>query len=338
MVLVGLIVAMFATMAFSQLAVGNFNAATGFSGKNGFTCTSCHNVPDLGPAGGEIYPEPATVTLDGLPEAWDLGQTYELTVTVTGGPPALPAPAPQGGFEIETDQGVFTPIDATAHLIDVYHPDRLAVTYTVEGTLVREWTLEWTAPVLPQPENIDTEAWSFGLDQLDEAPAPAGFWVAAMAANGNHVVALGMGDGGELGDSVDAIHVSVPPSQAALDGWAEVRLSPPVLVEQDAPIEVRAGEPFTLRFKQTDPRATHAQYRVNDGDWNLIQTAQFWDLAFSKGLVPGDHVLDIYSASVDLVSEPISVHINALEDEEVVTPTPFLALVVALLATRRWMA
>ena len=58
-------------------------------------CASCHN---------QAHPlqDDAQAVLEGLPAVWEPGQTYPLTIRIEGGPDPLPAPQPQGGFEIAT--------------------------------------------------------------------------------------------------------------------------------------------------------------------------------------------------------------------------------------------
>lgn len=312
-------------LALASLAEANFNAAVGFSGRHGFTCTSCHNVQDFGPLGeDEIYDPPAQVTLEGLPVEWGLGEEHLLTITVTGGPLALPEPAPQGGFEIETDVGRFAVPDGMGDLIDVYAEDGRAVTYTAAGTLVRQWQVTWSTPVAPGHDG----------DPLTSAPEPATFWVAGMAANGNHVVALGMGDGGELGDSVHNITVTVPVAEAAIDAWAAASVTPPVI---DAPATVPAFTAFDLSGRHTDPTATHLGFRIDNGGWNRIETPTEWTLRVS-GLTPGDHELWLRSGTPVTQSEPVRVTITADAEAEPSAkdaPFPFLMIPLALLLSRR---
>lgn len=334
-----LMVLLFGAVAMGPIAMGDFNAATGFSGRHGFTCTSCHNVPDMGPAGDEqIYDPPAEVTLTGLPEEWELRQDYELTITVTGGPPALPSPAPQGGFEVEADGGRFLYADGMQDFTHVYADDEKAVTYTEEGTQMREWKVLWRAPDLPPAPNAEIrfpDQW----DPLRSAPTDITFWVAAMAANGNHL-RMGVGDGGEFGDSVDNITVTIPPSQAAVDAWQEYRLLPawPDADLDNEPLEVDAFAPFTITGKQLDEDATHVAYSLDGGPWERKAATSTWTIPFGNGLTPGDHSLLIRAESEDRVSEPVEIIIHALDPSggEVATPFPTLLAVGGLLMAVGW--
>lgn len=300
-------------LSMASLAEANFNAVTGFSGRQGFTCTSCHNIPDRGPLGDEeIYLEPATVQLTGLPSAWNVGESYRLEIQVTGGPPALPSPAPQGGFEIEANAGVFGAPDDMVDLVDVYTPG--AVTYTAAGALVRQWAVEWTAP------------------DLQNEPGPVTFWLAGMAANGNHVVAAGQGDRGELGDSVDNLTVTVAPSPNATEQWLAVRLLSPIVAD------VPATDPFapiTIEGTHQDERATHVGYRIDEGNWGRVATDQDWSLQLD-GLGPGDHEVWIRSESADRQSEPVLVPLTVLDESEPkATPMPFILPLAAMALLRK---
>lgn len=300
-------------LSLASLAEANFNAVTGFSGRQGFTCSSCHNIPDRGPLGDEeIYPEPATVHLSGLPDAWNAQETYRLDIRVTGGPPALPSPAPQGGFEIEANAGTFRAPDDMLELVDVYTPG--AVTYTAAGALVREWAVEWTAP------------------DLETQPEAVTFWLAGMSANGNHVVAAGQGDGGELGDSVDNLTATVQPSPEAMDEWLAVRLLSPVVGG------VSPADPFTpitLEGTHQDERATHVGYRIDEGNWGRVATERQWSLQLD-GLAPGDHEVWIRSESADRESEPVLVPVTVVDQpEQKPTPLPFVLPLAALALARR---
>lgn len=300
-------------LAMVQTGDATFNAATGFSGRHGFTCTSCHNVPDRGPLGGEqIYDPPAQVVVEGVPERWDPEASYRIEISVTGGPPALAAPAPQGGFEIEADAGFFSAPSDMADLVDVYTPG--AVTYTVAGAMVREWAVVW------HPPPVNTE------------PQPVTFWIAAMAANGNHVVAAGASDGGELLDSVDNTTARSVPSPAAMAAWYEIRMDPPTVT---APAAAQPFEPITLTGTHTDPDATHLGYRIDEGTWERMETGVAWTLRLD-GLTPGEHAIWLRSEAGERRSEPVeqTVLVSA-EAMEKATPFPMVTLFGLLLLRRR---
>lgn len=312
----------------ASVADANFNAATGFSGRQGFTCTSCHNVPDMGPLGDdEIYDEPAKVLVTGLPEAWDHGESYRVDIVVEGGPPEISTgPIPSGGFEIETDRGTFTIPKDMEHNARVYAEDGTGVTYTQAGAMIRFWAVTWNAP------------------ELDESPEEATFWVAGMAANGNHVVATNTSDQGELGDSVDNVTITVPPSQETLDAWALLVLDTPAVESFGL---LFADQPFTIRGQHTDPEATHLGYKLDDDEWKRSSApATKWSLEFTAGLGQGEHVLLIRSESEERISEAVRLDLDVQDAADAPQPTspetpratPFPSVLVGggLLAAVGW--
>lgn len=221
-------------------------AAADFAGVDGFSgrvadCTSCHTPSPL--AG------PATVRLEGLPEAWRPGEEHHLTVTVAGGPPALPAPQPQGGFELEAGAGTLAVPPGMEGLLRQASPT--VMTYTPDGTLHRTWNVTWTAPDLRAP------------------PEAVGFWLAAVSANGNHVVATNASDAGEHGDQVATLTATVPPHPDAHDAWRALPLAPPSLA---TPAGLR------LEGRHEDGNATHLAWRFGDGEWQRRTTGTAWRL------------------------------------------------------------
>ncbi|MEC8938598.1 MAG: cbb3-type cytochrome c oxidase subunit I [Candidatus Thermoplasmatota archaeon] len=92
---------------------------------------NCHNgVADTG----------VVVALDGLPEQYNVSETYELTISFSGGP-STDGAANLGGFNLWASGGEITPVDAT-----VQSRDSSEVTHTEAGNDYRSWTVEWTAP------------------------------------------------------------------------------------------------------------------------------------------------------------------------------------------------
>lgn len=229
------------------MAQANFADAAGFSGRGGFTCVACHTQPS---------PQPAQVSLSGLPaDGWSPGVTYSIRVEVTGGPPALPGPAPQGGFDLAASAGIFVVDDALLRL-----PSPNEVTYRPAGTMMRAWGLEWTAP------------------DLSAQPAPVKFWLAAIAANGNHVVALNASDGGETLDAAASMTTDVAPSEDALSEWRALPLT--------APTAVVTGDAMTgwlVEGQHTDANATGLAWRT-DGAWTPRATGGSWRIALPQGL------------------------------------------------------
>ncbi len=83
-----------------------------------------------------------TVAVAGFPAAYEANVTYDLTLTINGGPPALPGGANQGGFAIQASFGTFAPKNDRAKTMD----DGAGLTHTGAGATARTWAFQWTAP------------------------------------------------------------------------------------------------------------------------------------------------------------------------------------------------
>jgi MYXO-CTERM domain-containing protein len=245
----------------AQDADATFASSPGFSGRAGATCLSCHTVA---PA----LHEPAFAQLEGLPEAWEVGQTYRLTIRVTGGPQALPPPAPQGGFDLSIDGGSFAVPDGFEGKLRVPNPQE--ITYLPEGTLMREWQADWTAP------------------GLETRPTERKVWLAVLSANGNHVIATNTSDGGERFDSSANLTASFPPSQAAVSLWRALPLLAPT-----AQANV-TSETVQVEGRHADGNATEIWWRLDGGAWERRTTGPEWRIRF-EGLDSGGHTLDYRS-------------------------------------------
>lgn len=287
-------------------AAANFAASPGFSGRQGVTCIACHT---LTPA--PFAPPEATAILEGLPAAWDVGATYRLTVRVEGGPAAMPAPQPQGGFDLAANAGTFAiPDSMTANLRIVAASGE--VTYTEAGTLMRQWEVDWTAP------------------GLAKRPAEATLWLAVIAANGNHVVATNTSDGGERFDAAAHLVATVPASAAAEAAWKALPLAAP-----EAKAE-RGDGGWNIAGRHLDGNASRLAFRLDDGAWLRRDTAANWRLAF-PGLA-GAHTLTVQSEGADRASPPLTLLLPATGEASVgregerPAPTPLLVPLAALAA------
>ena len=226
-----------------QDATANFAASPGFSGRNGATCLACHTVAPVGHA-------EAAAVLEGLPDAWDVGTSYTLTVRVEGGPMAMPAPQPQGGLDLSIDGGALSVPESMKGLLRT--PSDQEITYLPAGTLQRQWAVTWTAP------------------GLAERPAPRHAWLAVLAANGNHVIASNASDGGERLDSAANLTATIPPSAAAVAAWEALPLrAPSANVRLD-------GSTATLDGHHLDGNATALWFRLDDGPWQSRATGPGW--------------------------------------------------------------
>jgi hypothetical protein len=128
MVLVAVMVLAFASVLgyVSAMEDGRFNSYS--SG-----CT-CHNP---------TFSATVLVTITGLPASYTPGQTYTVTVTVSGGPPPGGANA-EGGFNLFVSDGTLA-VPGGAVDVQVNGPARQA-THTLAGNDQRSWNVEWHAP------------------------------------------------------------------------------------------------------------------------------------------------------------------------------------------------
>ncbi len=305
-----LVALLIAAAVASQLAAANFAASPGFSGRAGVTCLACHTVAPVGHV-------EAQAMLDGLPEAWDPGQSYTLDIAVLGGPQAMPAPAPQGGFDLDVGAGRLALPAGTEDKLRLVGDHE--ATYLPAGTLQREWTVEWVAP------------------GLESYPAPVPVWLAVVSANGNHVVATNTSDGGERFDSVAALQVSVPPSPAAIAAWRALPLAAP------AANATRTGDgAWTLDGRHLDGNATRLLWSVDGGPWQAKDTGATWKLALTG--LGGDHRVALRSEGLERSSPDTALTLSSpgLLDKvpggksvPLPPPLPLAALAFATLVRRR---
>ncbi|HJQ93688.1 MAG TPA: choice-of-anchor V domain-containing protein [Candidatus Thermoplasmatota archaeon] len=251
----------------AQDAEATFASSPGFSGRAGATCVSCHTLAPF-----PLTPPAASAEIDGLPAEWDAGQTYRITVRVTGGPEALPPPAPQGGFDLSIDGGTFSIPQGSEALLTI--PNAQEITYRPDGTLMREWQVDWTAP------------------ELTAKPTERKAWLAVLSANGNHVIATNASDGGERFDSAANLTAAFPPSQATAEAWRAMPLLPPTATANATEGSVQ------VEGRHADGNATRLWWRLDGGDWQDRETGAGWRIRFD-GLDAGSHTLDYRSEGED---------------------------------------
>lgn len=261
----------------AQDARASFADAAGFSGRGGATCVACHTEAPF-----PLAPPAATAVLEGPPaDGWDAGQAYTFTIRVEGGPAAMPAPAPQGGFDIAVAGGSFAvPADFTG-LIRLPHAQE--ATYFPEGTLMREWQVEWTAPTLAQQ------------------PRPVDVWLAVLAANGNHVIAANASDGGERLDASAHLRMQLAPSAATQQAWRAMPLAAPT-----ATAEVVGDMRTVVTGRHADGNATHIAWRLDGGPWTEREAGPEWRVRLD-GLAAGEHRFEVRSLGADRASPEASV-------------------------------
>lgn len=267
--------ALFALVGSAVGAHADFAATQGFSGKHGVTCESCHVVPS------PSTDPPAVARLEGLPPAWDHATPVTLTIGVEGGPMQNPVPGqPRGGFDLETDLGTLAPGPGMDGLLRFPNPTE--ATYTGAGTARRTWTVVWTPPNASEP------------------PRDARFWLAVVAANGNHVLG-GRDTFGERGDQTAKLERSVPPSEAANQTWFSQPLPAPVLDP------LRPGAAYVSG--RVAEFADGALWRLDGGEWLAAVGAP--SFVIQLPILPrGAHRLDAVAVWLDRTSEPASIQIE----------------------------
>ncbi len=119
-----LVSSMFAWTATSNSAGAPQNAAD--------TGCTCHNAqPDTA----------VTVGVEGFPEAYAAGTTYDVTITVTGGPIPVPAASQnQGGFAMKVSAGLLLADDGITITGGTF------ATHSASTNNQRSWALQWVAP------------------------------------------------------------------------------------------------------------------------------------------------------------------------------------------------
>ena len=81
----------------------------------------------------------ASVGISGLPASYDAGDSYQLTVSVTGG-----VSGSGGGFSLEVNKGTLS-AGVGQTLVKVNNQGNSA-THTMTGNSYRSWSFDWTAP------------------------------------------------------------------------------------------------------------------------------------------------------------------------------------------------
>ena len=82
---------------------------------------------------------PASVSISGLPNAYDVNKLYQVTVSVSGG-----VQGSSGGFSFEVDKGTLS-TGMGLMLVKVNNQGNSA-THTITGSSYRSWSFEWTSP------------------------------------------------------------------------------------------------------------------------------------------------------------------------------------------------
>ena len=130
---------------------------------NSGTGCGCHSQP-----GANL----ATPSVSGLPSQYTAGQTYQLTVSVSGG-----GQGSGGGFSMDVDKGTFSYFGFAVGI----SANGDSATHSITGSSSRSWGFDWTAP--------------------SSGSGAANFQLAALTSNGN---------GADSGDRWGTLTIQVP--------------------------------------------------------------------------------------------------------------------------------
>lgn len=103
-------------------------------GMEGYSATGCTCHDDSAGIDSEVI-------IGGIPEIYQQGETYKLSISLAGGIEAS-SQGHQGGFNLRSSTGTFSSIDELTRVTDSGE-----ITHEHAGANYRSWDVEWTAPV-----------------------------------------------------------------------------------------------------------------------------------------------------------------------------------------------
>ncbi|MFQ6106193.1 MAG: choice-of-anchor V domain-containing protein [Thermoplasmata archaeon] len=167
---IGIVIVTVVTLVLVSL-LGFLVAADEAGRFDSYNACSCH---------GGLSPT-VVVTITGLPAQYTPGQTYVITITVTGGPPPGGANA-EGGFNLLVSGGTLT-VPAGSNTVQVNAQGDQAA-HTLAGNHQRSWDIEWHAPLpgvgdvyftvtgnsVDGDGTINGDSWSQTIEIVSEGP------------------------------------------------------------------------------------------------------------------------------------------------------------------------
>ncbi len=105
------------------------------NGAPALNCVQCHQ---------DAKNRPAKFVVEGLPEKYEPGKTYKITIKITEGPKCTSVAC--GGFAVWASAGKLIVIDKTNTMLAKLPTGETILTHTKAGSHLREWTFEWQAP------------------------------------------------------------------------------------------------------------------------------------------------------------------------------------------------
>jgi len=122
--LIAVLSALILLIAYQPLTEGSSNGITDLN-----SGCICH--------GGGVESSDATVTMEGLPDNWELGETYDLFINLTG---PESTGINEGGFNLQVSSGTLS------SQLDTVQIEDDQATHTTKGNDQRSWVIQWTAP------------------------------------------------------------------------------------------------------------------------------------------------------------------------------------------------
>ena len=117
------------------LAPATIALQTGISGSSVDSGCMCH--------GGAVADESVQMELNGLPEIWEPGVNYDLTLEITS--EVQTDGSAIDGFNLRATAGELVSVDQSTQLIDG------ELTHTEDGNSQASWNFVWAAPSKPSP-------------------------------------------------------------------------------------------------------------------------------------------------------------------------------------------
>ncbi len=142
--------------------------------------------------------------LDGVPETYDVGETYSLNISISGGPSIGSSMINQGGFVLVVSDGSLSPIDNSTGKNATYNGGGVGgekytgsdiLTHSAEGNDQRAWPIEWTAPDIPGKDiefqlvvnSVDGD----GMNGVGDQWNTASYYIGAPTASALSVILTG---------------------------------------------------------------------------------------------------------------------------------------------------
>jgi len=126
---------------FIVVGIAALHASSMSNGAPQLNCVQCHVGADK---------NPADFVVEGLPDKYEPGKTYKITIKITKGPDCSGGVA-CGGFAVQVSAGELIVTDDKDTFISTTPTGEKLLTHTKDGSMKREWSFEWKAPDTAEP-------------------------------------------------------------------------------------------------------------------------------------------------------------------------------------------